>query len=800
MNFSFFAILMGLLFWASPSHAQAGFTGSVGDGYASISLVVEALPTSPSLSVARWVENGEWIYEFRAEGVASALAWEAFDVEGRLLDKGEAAGTGSVHFRPDLSAWAAEVVVIRVDLGERDEVHKILNPYAGGAMKKLFLIGCGWLYSCLLWGQGVPMADTLSELGRGGAEIEPVLITDSPNLFRVPLSVAFDSGTVALFQLRSLGELLESRPEIFVKSYGPSASATPAFRGTGAGHTQVYWDGLALNSPSLGLSDLSLGNVGMFGRMGLSFGLRSLELGTGGLGGALVLHSPERHGRSRRLVVGQEAASFGNWRSQMEADWVGEKVFAFSRVQFAQGKNDFPFRNLGQVGFPLDTLRHSELRQFSWMQKVEVVSKWGTFSAAAWLSENDRNLPPTMLTHNETEEQHDAFQRFQLAFEREAAGKAVEIRIGHFREQLRYRNELAGILSNNSIVSWVGNLNFVQSARNSRNARNSQSARTARNSNFYKVGLQFKHDAVDSPGFPVAQYQLRLSGYALHQRRLSVRFPKWTNVLRLETVNASNLVPVGFSELTAQVWKTKVQAVARVGRNVHFPGMNDLYWAPGGNPDLLAEASWQASLLWKFHDLWTQSRLRVTGEVEFYGSQVSNWIQWLPGTGGYWEAHNVQRVGIQGLQASFEIQTRRQSFFQSFSAAYSLTQSRNLDEVGSGEVRGKQLIYTPVHAANFTVVGGWRRFRLRWDQVLVGERFTSRDNLESLPTYTLSNASLNFLWPRKWGLLELNAGLRNLWGAEYQTIQWRPMPGRNFLLGLRIIWEKQHSEGGATGS
>jgi iron complex outermembrane receptor protein len=54
-----------------------------------------------------------------------------------------------------------------------------------------------------------------------------------------------------------LGQILSQHSTIFIKSYGNGTLATSSFRGTAAQHTQVQWNGISLNSPMLGQTDMS---------------------------------------------------------------------------------------------------------------------------------------------------------------------------------------------------------------------------------------------------------------------------------------------------------------------------------------------------------------------------------------------------------------------------------------------------------------------------------------------------------------------------------------------------------------
>ena len=187
---------------------------------------------------------------------------------------------------------------------------------------RIFLPAVAILLLPLLGATQIPMDSLFIQGDSAGTMLLPIQIEafpDPPN----GAALHFDRDLLRLHQNAPLADLLQEAPAVFVKSYGPSGSSTPAFRGTGASHTQLFWNGLPINSPMLGLTDLSLGNVGMFEDVSLVFGAASATYGDGGLGGAILLDNAKPE-EGLQVFAGQEVASFGNYRSK----WL-ERVFCW---------------------------------------------------------------------------------------------------------------------------------------------------------------------------------------------------------------------------------------------------------------------------------------------------------------------------------------------------------------------------------------------------------------------------------------------------------------------------------------
>jgi iron complex outermembrane receptor protein len=94
-------------------------------------------------------------------------------------------------------------------------------------------------------------------------------------------------------------------------------------------------------------------------------------------------------------------------------------------------------------------------------------------------------------------------------------------------------------------------------------------------------------------------------------------------------------------------------------RNYHHPTLNDMYWQPGGNPDLRPEEghTGELSLLWSA----AAEERSVSTSLTSYYSRISDWILWLPGFKGYWEPVNLAEVRSYGLeyQLAAELKVRR---------------------------------------------------------------------------------------------------------------------------------------------
>jgi iron complex outermembrane receptor protein len=97
---------------------------------------------------------------------------------------------------------------------------------------------------------------------------------------------------------------------------------------------------------------------------------------------------------------------------------------------------------------------------------------------------------------------------------------------------------------------------------------------------------------------------------------------------------------------------------------------------------------------------------------------------------------------------------------------------------------GKQLIYVPMHQAKANISVHVGKLYMLYGHNYIGLRYTTSDNESSLPAYQLGYLSLGYTHTFGRHSLGLNFTVDNVLNTEYQTIAWRPMPGRSFLINL----------------
>jgi iron complex outermembrane receptor protein len=224
-----------------------------------------------------------------------------------------------------------------------------------------------------------------------------------------------------------------------------------------------------------------------------------------------------------------------------------------------------------------------------------------------------------------------------------------------------------------------------------------------------------------------------------------------------------------------------------VSRVFRFPTMNERYWQPGGNPDLLPEEGWNYELTYKYEKV--AKRLNWSFQVTAFYSQINDWILWYPSAMNVsvWQAQNLWQVDNSGLEfvsaLDWNISPLWKMDLKLFYSYNATTVSKDLSNDHSLE--GKQLILVPQHLVYIPFNVSYRLISVGVNYRFTGIRYTDRQNSNYLDAYQLIDLNFNYsLFQHK---LDLGLSLNNILNQSYQTYPGQPMPGFNF--NLQVTWK-----------
>ncbi len=578
-----------------------------------------------------------------------------------------------------------------------------------------------------------------------------------------------DSAVAASYSHRTIAEVLSLKSGIFIKSYGMGGTATPAFRGTGAGHTQIAWNGININNPMLGQSDLSLLPVGMTDNIQICFGGASMTLGSGGIGGIINLETKPDWKNGTSVTLSPGIGSFGQ-SSGLISVRSGSAIFQTSTKAFYyKAENDFRYLNTLKSSMPVwETRINNQVKHKGLMQELYYRWQQSVLSARIWYQSAERNLPASMLIPQQgtPERQSDESVRAMFSYNRDKAASGLFITGAWMMNKLDYINTLASI--------------------DSRNISNSLSLKAGVEKQVLagsklKIIIGQELNKVNSNNYGGRIIRSTTSLSASFESDISERLG--TGFLVREILDVDKfLIPDFSAGIQFRLSDSEEDMLkANISRNSKIPTMNDLYWTPGGNPDLKNEYAYIYELSYELNrDI--SSAYNIKYNISVFRNIIKDMVQWSPGAYSYWTAENVQSVSSLGIETSFSVKYRLEKFVSVLDASYSYT--RAYDE--GSDLAKNQLMYVPENIANASWHFIYKALYTTWKTNYTGNRYISADNTKSLPAYLLNGISTGYKVKIKDSLFDLNLNIENLFDVYYQSIAHFPLPGRTYSLKLLV--------------
>ncbi len=588
-------------------------------------------------------------------------------------------------------------------------------------------------------------------------------------------TVRIDSAVISYYNNGSIADLLVENPGIFIKSYGMGGSATPSFRGTGASHTQLQWNNININNPMPGQSDLSLVPAGLIDRMEISSGGSSISEATGGIGGGINLENKPVWHNGTIVSLGPSIGSFGRYSGQIKVRVGNLHFHSSTKVYMSYAENDFEYINNVQSAEPVkEVMKNNETIHRGLMQEFYYRKSKDVLSARFWYQFADRNLPSSMLIpqSSSTEKQIDESLRAMVNYDGYFGFSEYFITGAYTSSKLNYTNQFASIDSRNrseSLIMKTGMTNNIGEYVRS------------------KLILENEHVLVDTENYSDDKTGRNIFSVAAIAEVNNAGHLGATILIKEILNGKSFLIPDFATGLQLRITNTEEYYMkANFSRNSKLPSMNDLFWVPGGNPDLQSESAFTYELT---YEMAKQISLPVKAkfDVSVYHNSISNMIQWRPGNYSYWVADNVKNVNTSGIETSTAFEYNANRVESSLRIAYTYTNAKTTGSVvQNDESIGKQLIYVPEHQANGLLRFVFMDCYTEWRTGYTGRRYTTTDNSSYLPGFVLNSVSSGYILHRRSNVFNLGFTVDNLFNITYQTIAYYPQPGRSYSLKLLI--------------
>ncbi len=584
-------------------------------------------------------------------------------------------------------------------------------------------------------------------------------------------TTSWDSSSLSRYTTYNLPALLERESGVFVKSYGAGSSATTSIRGGSASHTAVTWNGLPLQSPMLGQLDFSLLPMLFVDEAQLQRGGNTASWGSGALGGTIGLQNQPLSYEGLEAGLQSALGSFGLQDWQASARYRSGAWGINTRLLHRTARNDFSYRLANGTERQQSNAAFQQqgiLQEIYWDADAR-----NRLSLFAWWQATERELPPLTTQNISLAAQRDSTLRTSLQW-RHLGDEAVwNLRLGWFREAIDYRDELILLRSLSHFHTLLGELEGQWQLATETELEG---------------GIFYNYTTALAEGYRGQQpQQNRQAVFASLRQQLG----DWQLQLSVrQALVDGEWVPFVPALGVEYQWLPELQLHGSLRRNYRIPTLNDLYWQPGGNPDLQPEEGWsmEAGAALELPSL-------LGGDFAYsatvFNRYIDNWILWGVAEGqSFFSANNLTKVHSRGLEQRLEWEKEigHKAGLRLYGGYDYIRSTNELALERPRLAAGEQLAYTPEHQGFVLAEWWWKTLRLSYQHRWVGP-VRSLNKME-LPAYQLGYVQGDYLLRRKAFRANIFLRLDNLWDADYRILHRRPMPGRSCQIGIHLFFKQ----------
>ncbi|PCI35010.1 MAG: hypothetical protein COB60_04710 [Flavobacteriaceae bacterium] len=604
---------------------------------------------------------------------------------------------------------------------------------------------------------------TLFAQNRGVEQLDEVLLPSSKlSTYSVGFKITTFNDSILKSNHQSLSALLQTASSIYFKSYGVAMLSSPSFRGTGASHTAVFWNGIPVNSTLNGQTDFNMINSVSIDEMTVRAGGGSILFGSGAIGGSIHLKNKIDFDSKTSHHLLSSIGSYNTYKVNYRFKTSSKK--RFTQVSFGRmsSDNDYRYWDSDVYNNNGDFFNNNLSAVFGFkLNNENLLSLFvdGTMS--------ERGLSNTLTAPSESK-QDDENYKLLLEWKYTKDRLSSVLKMAYLYDQFTYyakrsSPDLFSIGdSKNSLLKYQLDYKLNSSLK-------------------ILSGLDLSYNKGDGDslkGVTRTSYAV----YSMLNHRISHRFQYDVSV-RKEFSNTFD-VPFLFG-LDAAYKKGDFVYKMNVSKNFRVPTFNDLFWATLGNPNLKPESSLQGELGLVFQKKGIETTLNT-----FYIAS-NDLIKWSPNTTtdvkngaggglGAWTPKNIYKAENYGTEIGLKIPVNIAGYKLTSQANYSYT-------IAEDKETKMQLLYVPKHKLNYKLTAHTKQFSTFYHLLYHGKSFTTTDNSVFVLPYVLHNIGVNYtlnIFKKVHPVVGLQ--VNNILNKEYAVISYRPMPGINYQFQIQI--------------
>ncbi len=468
-------------------------------------------------------------------------------------------------------------------------------------------------------------------------EIDEVIVNGSNrNAFSIGTKVKnIDSLSLIFHQNQTLADFIQYQSPVYLKSYGAGNLSTISFRGTSSEHTNLIWNGIAVNMQSSASTDFSTIPI-------LAFDNIAIEYGGQAIGGSVLLNSnPIWQKDTMSLLIGGSYSSMKNLNLQstfkinkkLANDW---NMASKSVLYYSNSQNE-PTNTTAKdrLGNSYDYLPSYNLQK-GFTQDFYFKKNNTQLDLNIWLTNNKAVQSKNLVNSKETT------QTFAHRFLFSAINGNTKFYLGYTNDAIDYWKGEVNPSDIIAIDRYIAKLEYKLLSYNFLKKINTnilagiEAAHQVAKVTEYKKNTVFENRYENY--FLINQQYFNILQVSLNLRKpfSSAYVTQFTPsiVLNLKVINTS---------------KTQLSLTANMAKNYRLPSFNERYWHKLGNPAIKPENAFNKEVGFQTkYEISKKSNINF--EANIFHNLVDNWVLWNPENG--YHAENLNQVLAKGVDAN----------------------------------------------------------------------------------------------------------------------------------------------------
>ena len=608
------------------------------------------------------------------------------------------------------------------------------------------------------------------------------------------------SETMKALAIQNVADAVRHFTGTTVKDYGGIGGLkTVSVRGLGATHTAVSYDGVVMGNCQAGQIDLGRFSSNGLGSISLHVGQNddmtstARALASGSVVGMNSM-APQWNGKQYHIEAGIMGGSFGLYNpSVVYAQKLGQRTWTNVGADFSSAHGRYPYTLVNGTKVSTDRRANTDIKQLSCEWNLHHEFEDGSsIDSKAYYYDSERGLPGAVILYNNS------------SAERLADRNAFA--------QVRYSKQWSHQWQLRTVAKYTYGWNRYTDT-NVKYAEGKQIDENLQREYYGSATLLYRpatawtfslaQDALVNTlksNLPSCPFPVRYTSLTALQAEYRTEWFRLRGILlgtiADEETDASR--NGGLSELTQEFTPTFSLSVRPFSstplyvrlmykETFRMPTFNDLYYFRSGNKNLRPERAheYNAGITWQAPQMGIVEELTFTADGYF--NDVTDKIVAFPTT-YVWKMANYGRVHITGLDATLT-SLYRLSSKAALNVGASYTLQRAID-VTDPQAQGYrvQLPYTPLHSGSVRLLLSTPWVGVGYSMIASSERYSmsehsARYRIAPYAEHTITLSRSFVLYDTD---LTVQAEAINFTNAQYEVIQYYPMPGRQFRLSLNI--------------